>query len=133
MQRISIRSAVESTASSGHSVRVAGRLPSLSGPNGFVLSSVTSNERQPDNDVGNDITGFTVGTPSTSGFLRAERSHRDRIYTLVYTGSDVAGNQASCTAVVKVARHHEEDHDRDHDSDHDREHDKEHHAEDDKP
>lgn len=105
---------------------------SLSGPNGFVLSSVTSNERQPDNDVGNDIKGFTVGTPSTSGFLRAERSLRDRIYTLVYTGSDVAGNHASCTAVVRVARHHEEDHDRDHDSDHDRKHDKEHHAEDDK-
>lgn len=101
---------------------------SLSGPNGFVLSSVTSNERQPDNDVANDIKGFTVGTPSTSGLLRAERSFRDRVYTLVYTGSDVAGNQASCTVVVKVARHHEEDHGGDHERDHDGDHDKDHDA-----
>jgi hypothetical protein len=83
-----------------------------------ATGSVTSNERQPDTDVAHDIKGFTVGTPSTSGLLRAERSFRDRVYTLVYTGSDVAGNRASCTVVVKVARHHDEDHDRDHDKDH---------------
>jgi hypothetical protein len=49
----------------------------LSGPAGFTLVSVTSNE--PDNGLGdgdqpNDIQGFALGTPSTSGLLRAERA-----------------------------------------------------------
>jgi hypothetical protein len=41
---------------------------------------------------------------SAKGFLRASRlgSGRGRIYTLMYTGSDLAGNTASCTATVRV-------------------------------
>jgi hypothetical protein len=83
----------------------------LSGPAGFLLSSVTSNERPPDKDVARDIVGFSVGAPSTSGFLRAERSHTNRVYTFVYTGTDLAGNQGSCTVTVTVLRRHEEDDD----------------------
>ena len=74
-----------------------------------MLSSVTSNERQPDKDVARDIQGFAVGTPSTRGFLRAEKAHRDRMYTFVYTGTDLAGNQGSCTVTVSVPCHRERD------------------------
>jgi hypothetical protein len=79
----------------------------LSDANGFILNTVTSNE--PDNGLGdgdlpNDIQGFTAGTASASGQLRAERSGTGtgRIYTLTYTGSDIAGNTASCIATVTV-------------------------------
>jgi hypothetical protein len=50
------------------------------------------------------IQGFVVGTPSTSGFLRAERLSQGpgRVYTLTYTTQDQAGNSASCSAVVTV-------------------------------
>ena len=78
-----------------------------SGPAGFALVSVTSNE--PDNGLGdgdtaNDIQGWSVGTADTSGQLRAERSGAGtgRVYTLTYTGYDVAGNSATCSAVVRV-------------------------------
>jgi len=48
-----------------------------SGPTGFTLVSVTSNE--PDaglnkDDVPNDIQGWTLNTPDTTGQVRAERS-----------------------------------------------------------
>jgi hypothetical protein len=74
---------------------------SLSGPAGFNLVSVTSNE--PDSGHG-DIQGFAVGTPSTSGQLRAQRlgSVSARIYTFTYNGADRAGNSASCTTTVAV-------------------------------
>ena len=78
-----------------------------SGPAGFTLVSVASNE--PDNGLGdgdqpNDIQGFVVGTADTSGFLRAERSGKGqgRVYTLTYKGSDVAGNSATCRTSVTV-------------------------------
>ncbi|HVH70277.1 MAG TPA: hypothetical protein VNB49_04100, partial [Candidatus Dormibacteraeota bacterium] len=73
----------------------------LSGPNGFTLVSVTSNE--PDSGQG-DIQGFVTGTASTSGQLRAQRlgSGTGRVYTFTYTGSDRAGNTASCTTTVSV-------------------------------
>jgi hypothetical protein len=74
----------------------------------FTLVSVTSNE--PDNGLGdgdtaNDIQGWSVGTPDTSGQLRAERSGtgNGRVYTLTYQVKDVAGNTATCTATVTVA------------------------------
>jgi hypothetical protein len=73
----------------------------LSGPAGFTLVSVTSNE--PDSGQG-DIQGFTTGTASTSGQLRAQRlgSGTGRAYTFTYSGADRAGNTASCTATVIV-------------------------------
>jgi hypothetical protein len=78
-----------------------------SGPAGFRLISVTSNE--PDSGLGdgdspNDVQGFVINTPDVSGRLRAERSGAGtgRIYTLIYAGSDNAGNTASCVATVTV-------------------------------
>jgi hypothetical protein len=78
-----------------------------SGPAGFKLVSVTSNE--PDNGLGdgdtvNDIQGWSIGTACKSGQLRAERSGSGtgRIYTLTYTGYDVAGNGATCITAVTV-------------------------------
>jgi hypothetical protein len=82
---------------------------SRSGPAGFTLQSVTSNE--PDDAPGSadgtttgDITGFSVGTADASGQLRAERSTsgHGRVYTLTYVGRDAAGNQRTCTTTVSV-------------------------------
>jgi len=74
---------------------------SLSGPAGFTLVSVTSNE--PDSGQG-DIQGFVAGTASTNGQLRAQRlgSGTGRVYTFTYSGSDRAGNTASCITTVNV-------------------------------
>jgi hypothetical protein len=74
---------------------------SISGPAVFNLVSVTSSE--PDSGLG-DIQGFVVGTPSTSGQLRAQRlgSGSGRTYTFVYSGADRAGNATSCAATVIV-------------------------------
>ena len=74
---------------------------SLSGSAGFNLVSVTSSE--PDCSPG-DIRGFVVGTPSTSGLLRAKRlgSGSGRTYTFVYSGADRAGNARSCATTVVV-------------------------------
>jgi 6-phosphogluconolactonase (cycloisomerase 2 family) len=73
----------------------------LSGPGGFTLVSVTSNE--PDSGQG-DIQGFLAGTASTSGQLRAQRlgSGTGRVYTFTYSGADRAGNTGSCTTTVTV-------------------------------
>jgi hypothetical protein len=73
----------------------------LSGPSGFSLVSVASSE--PDSGAG-DIQGFTVGSASTAGLLRAQRlgSGVGRVYTFGYTGSDRAGNTASCATTVTV-------------------------------
>ncbi|TMH55770.1 MAG: hypothetical protein E6H53_16340 [Betaproteobacteria bacterium] len=78
-----------------------------SGPTGFVLKSVASNE--PDNGLGdgdtaNDIQGFEVGMPDTQGQLRAERSGlgSGRVYTLTYQALDAAGNVQICSATVTV-------------------------------
>lgn len=80
-----------------------------SGPAGFTLTSVVSNE--PDNGLGDgdtpgDIQGFTMGTPGTNGWLRAERSGTGsgRRYTITYAGADKAGNSAACSAIVTVPR-----------------------------
>jgi hypothetical protein len=80
------------------SVRVS---DSLSGPAGFTLNSVTSNE--PDSGQG-DIQGFVIGTASTNGQLRAERlgSGDGRVYTIAYTGMDRAGNSTTCNTNVSV-------------------------------
>ena len=81
----------------------------LSGPAGFTLKSVTSNEADDglgDGDTVGDIQGFTLGGPDTAGQLRAERAAQGtgRAYTLLYEGKDVAGNTASCSAIVTVPR-----------------------------
>ena len=78
-----------------------------SGPAGFTLTSVISSEPDlglGDGDRPNDIQGFTIGGASGSGQLRAERSGlgSGRIYTLTYTGRDVAGNSATCAATETV-------------------------------
>ena len=74
---------------------------SLSGTDGFKLVGASSNE-----PGSGDIQGFDVGTPDTSGFVRAERSaHGDgRVYTFKYEGADRAGNIATCSAQVEVPR-----------------------------
>ena len=71
-----------------------------SGPAGFTLVSVTSNE----GDAGTESSGWTAGTPDTSGFLQASRlgSGTGRVYTLTYQGEDNAGNTATCATTVTV-------------------------------
>jgi hypothetical protein len=80
---------------------------SLSGSAGFNLFSVTSNE--PDSGQG-DIQGFVMGTPSVAGQLRAQRlgSGTGRVYTLIYSGADQAGNSTTCTTTATVP--HDQEH-----------------------
>ena len=78
-----------------------------SGPAGFRLVSVTSNQADSGlggGDVPGDISGWAAGTADTAGQLRAERADTGpgRVYALTYEGSDVAGNTAQCTATVTV-------------------------------
>ena len=69
----------------------------LSGPNGFVLRSITSNSPS---TASSDIVGFSPGTASTKGQLRATKG---RVYTFTYQGFDVAGNSsATCSQQVTV-------------------------------
>jgi hypothetical protein len=80
-----------------------------SGPEGFTLVSVTSNQADSGlgkDDVPNDIQGWTTSPNSadTSGQLRAERYRTDRIYTLTYEGKDKAGNKKTCSATVRVPK-----------------------------
>jgi hypothetical protein len=72
-----------------------------SGPAGFSLVSVTSNE-----PADGDIRDFVVGTADVAGQLRAERlsSGHGRVYTLKYAGRDAAGNERTCTTTVAVPR-----------------------------
>lgn len=79
----------------------------VSGPDGFTLKALTSNEADNglgDGDTAGDIQGFTLGGPDTTGQLRAERAAQGtgRAYTLLYEGKDLAGNTASCSAIVTV-------------------------------
>lgn len=72
-----------------------------SGPAGFVLQAIASNETL----SAGDVVGFATGTAATAGSVRATRSGGSaggRIYTLKYVGRDVAGNTASCTTTVTV-------------------------------
>jgi peptide/nickel transport system substrate-binding protein len=73
----------------------------LSGTDGFKLVSASSDE-----PGSGDIQGFDVGTPDTSGFVRAERlpQSNGRVYTFTYEGADRAGNIATCSAQVEVPR-----------------------------
>jgi len=69
-------------------------------PTSFVLQSLTSNE----GNIADESQGWTPGTPSTSGFLRAERNGdgTGRVYTLTYLGKDSHGNTATCSTTVHV-------------------------------
>lgn len=71
----------------------------LSGRGGFTLLSVGGGEP-------GDVTGFDVGTPDTSGSVRAalDGGSLERLYTLTYEGADRAGHTARCAAVVAVRR-----------------------------
>jgi hypothetical protein len=71
-----------------------------SGPNGFTLTSITSNE----GNISSEVQGFTIGQPSTGGELLAERDGTGigRVYTLTYTAMDKVGNTVSCSGVVRV-------------------------------
>ena len=68
-----------------------------SGANGSVLKSITSNNPA---TAGSDIVGFTVGTASYKGQLRAAKG---RLYTFTYQAFDVAQNASPpCSFVVRV-------------------------------
>jgi PKD repeat protein len=79
----------------------------LSGPAGFTLEAVTSNE--PDagtshEDGPNDIQGWDTRTADTAGRRRAERADggRGRVYTIAYKAHDQAGNTTACEVKVTV-------------------------------
>lgn len=77
----------------------------LSGPAGFTLQRVSTNE----SDAGAAaMTGWDVGTADTNGQLLADRDGSDsgRVYTLVYVGTDQAGNSASCSTTIAVPHDH---------------------------
>lgn len=72
---------------------------SVSGADGFLLLSATASGDP------SDLQGFTVGTGSTEGQVRA---NKDEVYTLTYQGKDKAGNSA--TAVVTISVPHDQGH-----------------------
>jgi hypothetical protein len=83
-------------------------------PGGFTLVSVSSSDPdlgRGDGNTSGDIQGFVIGTPDTSGFVRAERSGLGgaRTYTAVYEGRDQAGNVASCSIVTTFVPHDQRD------------------------
>lgn len=73
----------------------------VSGAAGFTLLDVV--EVPADQNPSDDIVGFVLGTPDTSGWLRAEWENGvERRYVFTYSGRDVAGNAASCSTAVRV-------------------------------
>jgi Tol biopolymer transport system component len=81
----------------------------LCGAASVVLAAVTSSE--PDDSPGegdghtvNDIQGADIGRADYDLLLRAERSgnHTGRVYAIVYTATDAAGNFSSARATVLV-------------------------------
>jgi hypothetical protein len=81
--------------------------PGGSGTAGFTLTSAVSSQADGGlarGDRPDDIQGWTTGTPDTNGLLRAERFGGNRVYTLTYQGSDLAGNTQLCQATVTVVK-----------------------------
>lgn len=80
-------------------------LDALSGAAGFVLQSVTSDQPDQANpgDRPHDVQGWIAGAADADGQLRAETRGGDpRLYTLLFQGSEQAGNTAVCTTTVTV-------------------------------
>jgi probable HAF family extracellular repeat protein len=73
----------------------------LSGPGAVTLQSIAINDRPADAQT---VTGFQIGSGSTTGFVQAARggNEPERTYTFTYQASDVAGLTALCTATVTV-------------------------------
>jgi hypothetical protein len=79
---------------------------SVSGPAGFVLTSVTSSQHDSGlgpGDLPGDIQGWSIGTPDVSGLLRAERLGWHRTYVIAYRAVDQAGNAATRSMRVLVS------------------------------
>lgn len=77
---------------------------SLSGTAELLLSSVESNQTA---NRKSDVlfSGFDAGSLDLTGQLLAQRTTKDsadRLYTMMYNGSDLAGNTASCSTIVTV-------------------------------
>jgi hypothetical protein len=73
----------------------------LSGPAGFRLTGLSTNE----GSSANEIAGFVVGAQSTNGQLLADRNGTGsgRVYTFTYQAQDQAGNTSSpCAGTVTV-------------------------------
>jgi M6 family metalloprotease-like protein len=76
----------------------------------FVLTSITSDEADEglgDGDKPDDIQGDDLGTPDLEFKLRSERSGLGdgRVYTIVYTASDMSDNTADAVVEVTVPHH----------------------------
>jgi hypothetical protein len=70
-----------------------------------TLLSATSNQADSGldrSDKPNDIQGWTTGTDDRSGYLRAERFEKPRVYRLTYQAADPSGNTATCQTTVTV-------------------------------
>ncbi|MFK7691687.1 OmpL47-type beta-barrel domain-containing protein [Paenibacillus sp. HJGM_3] len=81
----------------------------LAGIASVVLTSITSSELDMgvgSGDLPNDIQGAEIGTMDTQYMLRAERAGNGsgRIYTIMYTVIDQAGNKINAVATVTVPR-----------------------------
>jgi microsomal dipeptidase-like Zn-dependent dipeptidase len=79
----------------------------LSGFASMPMTTAMSSEpdsKQGKGDRPDDIQGFMLGSPETSGELRSERlgAGPGRTYTLGYTCYDMAGNASSCESSVIV-------------------------------
>ena len=78
----------------------------LSGVNKLELVSITSNQTDNGEGDGNtvgDIQGADYGTFDTEFLLRAERSGSgDRVYTVTYTATDLAGNSVTQSKEIVV-------------------------------
>ena len=74
---------------------------SLSGMDKLALTAAACSDCD---DPSDDIEGFSLGMSYNHGALRAERSGAKggRLYTLEYTGPDLAGNVTSCMMGVSV-------------------------------
>ena len=84
-------------------VAVSASDPAGSGISGWVLESITSNDP---NTTADDFADWATGTADISGELRASRTAQlgDRVYTLTYRATDVAGNVTRATATVTVPK-----------------------------
>jgi hypothetical protein len=78
----------------------------LSGIASIELVSITSNQHDNGKGDGNtfqDIQGTEFGTFDTEFLIRAERSgSEDRIYTITYTVTDIAGNSTDCNEIIVI-------------------------------